>query len=519
MRWKHAYYQFFVFQLIHICAFYFLDTGRPDAILLFGSGSINIIFYTRLLLSDIRYGGDDINPIWFYIGMSILRMGIAVLYIASIIWFGEYRAIMLGKVDAGAFLMDGHLLLLIGDLCFIAGYFVVRNNRHIKRIISKKMCRPTFNVYKAGLILALCGFGLRILQSIVSLGGLGQIVGYVSDYGIPAGIFLMFDYCRRRKRSLFHHDMIIPLVLLGFAVVSGLSSYMKTDLLISLFPLVFMLLDSALNRYGGSKKHYKLHLKYIASIGLIGYFFLFTVSAYSELHRKGFWENMGVGEVIPTQSSAPAILPDLIKSVKGSVPGTEAFTELQRYPDHGVWHMVNRLSVTPWAATSIKLVEMSGTRQDSMLGAILLSITPRILYPDKPQLVWGREVAVELGQARSVESASTSTGLTMYGFLYWWGGYGNMMIMALLSGAGFAFVYLLFVRDWRFNPISALVIMALSYNGFHWKESDVLGGFPFYLYMLIVFFPLARLISYRRRPKVRKRNPFRPEVSIGHPKQ
>ena len=136
-----------------------------------------------------------------------------------------------------------------------------------------------------------------------------------------------------------------------------------------------------------------------------------------------------------------------------------------------------------------------------MVGAILLSITPRILYPDKLQIVWGREVAVALGQAKSVETARTATGLTMYGFLYWWGGYGNMIIMALLSGAGFAFVYLMFVHDWRYNPFSALVIMVLSYNGLHWKESDVLGGFPAYLYMLIIFLPLSKIIAQHMRLK------------------
>ena len=504
--WRSAYIQFFLFQLIHICGFYFLEPDKPDAWLLLISGILNVLIYTRLLLADIRYGDDDINPFWFYLGMSILRIGVGVIYVAAIIWTGDLWAIRLGRIDASTWLMGGHLLLLVGDYCLIAGYFFGRNLFHRKRqqLFSPRSYSAA-NVYKAGLIMVGCGFGLRILESFVSLGGLGQIVSYVSNYGVPAGIFMMLDSCRK-KSPVNKTKIIIVISLLMFALFSGFSSYMKTDLLIGLFPAIFIVIDLGLYRFYRSGRRNKIHFRVILLAGFIAYFFLFTVSAYSGLRRAGYWENMATSEVIPTQSAAPDVLPDLIKSLMASVPGTNEFDELQQYPDEGVWNMINRLSVTSWAATSVKLVEMSGMRQDSMLGAILLSITPRILYPDKPQITWGREVAVELGQARSIETATTATSLTMSGFLYWWGGYANVIIMTFLSGVTFAFVYLLFAKDWRINPISALVIMAMTFNGFHWKESDVLAGFPFYLYMLIVFAPLSKLLRENHLGRKRVRN-------------
>lgn len=495
-RWRSAYIQFFIIQLVHITGFYFLEPGKPDAWLLMFSGLLNIFIYSKLLAADIRYGGDDINPFWFYLGMSVLRLGVGTIYVAAIIWTGDDWALRLGRIDATAWLMDGHLLLLIGDFCVIAGYFVVRkiHNRGGRRF-KDHQGRLLVGTYRAGLAMALAGFGLRAVTSYISLGGLGQIVDYVADFGVPAGIFMMLSSCRNNYKGFGHPHTILAISLLVVSILSGLSSYMKTDLLISIFPVIFLVLTVGLRRLGNPTMPVKIHFRSVVLFSLIAYFFLLTVSTYSEIRRPKFWANMGRTQVIPTISDAPEIVSDLLTAALASVPGTNEFEQYQQYPDGGVWNMLMRLSATSSAATAMKLVEESGTREDSIISAILLSITPRILYPDKPQISWGREVAVVLGQARSVETARTATSLSMPGFLYWWGGYASVILMTFLSGAGFAFVFSIFAKDWRVNPVSTLVIMALAYNGFHWKESDVLGGFPFYLYMLIVFLPLARLVG------------------------
>ena len=501
-RWRSAYLQFFVIQLIHITGFNFTEPGKPDAWLLALSGLLNIYVYSKLLVADIRFGGDNINPFWFYLGMSVLRLGVGTIYVAAIIWTGDYWVLRLGRMDATALLMDGHLLLLIGDYCLIAGYFFIRNIFHNKnrRFISGRSFSPP-RIYRAGLTITAVGFGVRVLDSYISLSGLGQIVGYITDFGVPAGIFMMLDACRKRHMSISHPQSILATSLLFAALIAGLSSYMKIDLLVSVFPVIFLVIDFGLRRVGNSDSPVKFRFKFVVLFGVIAYFFLVTVSTYSEIRRPKFWVSIGRSEVIPIQSAVPDVVPDLLKAFLASVPGTTEFAEYQQYPDHGFWHMLSRLSATSWAATAIKLVEDSGTRDDTIADAILLSITPRILYPDKPQISWGREVAVVLGQAGSVETAKTATSLSLPGFFYWWGRYTTAIFMAFMSGAGFAFVLSIFRRDWRINPISALVIMALAYNSFHWKESDVLGGFPFYIYMLIVFLPLSS--AYRM---FRKRN-------------
>ena len=51
------------------------------------------------------------------------------------------------------------------------------------------------------------------------------------------------------------------------------------------------------------------------------------------------------------------------------------------------------------------------------------------------------------------------------------------------------------------NPASAIGVLVLCHEGFRWFESAFLGGFPMYLYLVIVFAPLQivlrRVTGYR----------------------
>ena len=507
-RWRAAYYQFFLLQCIHIGSLWYLKSSEPDAILLFLSGTLNILLYGRLLWDDVRSGRDDIAPFWFYLGMSLLRLGVGTLYTGGVVLTGDLRVLQLGRLDATAWLMDGHLLLLVCDFCLIAGYFLVQNispHRNLNQGFSK--LEGGAIVYRTGLAMAAFGFMLRFAQAQLPLGGLGQIVGYLADFGVPAGVLLMFLSCIRRRVSLAHPDLLVAVGLQVLAVVAGLSSFMKSDLLISLLPVIFVTIDLMRLHARSAARPLRFRTRYLLLLAFFAYFFLFTVSGYSDLRRAGYWANMSRSEFQITADAAPDVLPDLATALHASIPGTAAFRKLHQYPDRGVWHLLNRLSATSWAATAMRIVHFSGTRTDSMIGALLLSVTPRLFFPDKPQIVWGREVAVVLGQARSVETATTATALSLAGYFYWWGGYWRLILMATLSGAGFAFVYQRFRPHWRTNPIAALAIFVLAWNALHWKESDVLGGFQEYLYLLIIFLPMSLFIEALYRHRTRTRPP------------
>lgn len=490
---RSAYLQFLLLQGLHLGAIWLLiEMGAEPGTLICAGGVINILNYARLLWGDVKGSPEGLNPIWLYLGMSILRIGVGSIYVAIVVWTGNEDVLGLGRIDPLHRLAEGHLLILGGDYLFVlSAHLVGAENR------SQEVVVDPVDVYRAGLACAATSFVVRISEAAGILPRLGQIVDYLATFGLPAGIFLMLESCRRRRISLISQEGLVALVLQAITIAGGFSSYMKSDLLISILPLVLISLAPGLA--ATRRLASKVTLGTWLGLALTAYFFLFTVSGYSQLRRPGYWENMARGDLVPTEEAAPEVWPDLSQAMLASIPGTEAFEEMHQFPYQGVWHIINRLSVTSWGGTAVSIVERDGTRPEGLLKGILLSVTPRVFFPDKPDIVWGREVAVAVGLASSVETAKSAISLTMPGFFYWWGGPLTVIGGAICSGIGFSFVFQRFRDSWKSNPASALVVIALVWNALHWKESDVLGGAPLYLYMLIVFLPLSRFLQMRSR--------------------
>ena len=151
-RWRLAYLQFFALQSIHIVLFSLLQNGEPQGTLLAASGVVNVIVYLRLLLSDMKYSGEDINPLWFYVGMSILRLGVGTIYVGSLVWTDNLWLAKLGRIDASEWLMQGHLLLICGEFLFILGTYAFRSIRVSADKKKKPIPRHSASrTYKAGL--------------------------------------------------------------------------------------------------------------------------------------------------------------------------------------------------------------------------------------------------------------------------------------------------------------------------------------------------------------------------------
>ena len=200
-----------------------------------------------------------------------------------------------------------------------------------------------------------------------------------------------------------------------------------------MLPVIFLMLGGISKNSGDVGAARKLRPHKFVGIAAIGLFFLLVISSYSQLHRSAYWDNMEVSQTVSTLRDAPDIIPSLAVALETAIPGTDAFSQMHHYPTGAVWHLINRLAVTSWAATAIELVDVAGTREDSLLGAMFGSIVPRILFPDKPQISYGRDIAIALGQASSWDTATTASSLSMFGFFYWWGGIVNLVMMSILS--------------------------------------------------------------------------------------
>jgi hypothetical protein len=487
-------------QLLHVAWFAStLDSGF-DAVALGASGVLSAALYAWFLVAEYRWNGQRATPILFYLGAGIFRLGAGVLFVIAAMAAEEWRFVTVGVYDVSAFLMHGHWLALLGDWCVVAGYFLVvslfRRQPPAGVQVAPDLWRRT---WVAGLATGAATFALRFTEGYVEFGGIGMLMSYVTDYGVAAGVYLMLVAIRNDGGRPLSPRVGVAYVFLGLDLLDGLFSYMKSNILIALLPLVLVAVDrtSAGLREGRWPGRLPRRLPALGrpavAIVLVAYFFLFVVSIYSPPRRVALWEygifaDPAVRYVVP-------VAPYLTDALLGGVPGSEAFSEAHRFPN-GVWSLIGRMSVTPYPAWAYRQVETAGTREDSFFEELLVSITPRIVWPDKPTVSFGRDFAVTIGLARSADSARSSVAPSMQGAYYWWGGYFALMLGCALTGAGFAVVWLIFRDQCMLNPVSAMAVLVLCHEGFRWFESSLLGGFPMYLYLAIVFVPLQFAMRY-----------------------
>ena len=111
--------------------------------------------------------------------------------------------------------------------------------------------------------------------------------------------------------------------------------------------------------------------------------------------------------------------------------------------------------ITP-PAYIIQEVELRGFMYGGTLKYMAFSLVPRIFWKDKPMVSQSAWFTYYLGMARSPEEATSSTGITAIGELYWNFGYLGVIIGMFVLGLGFAGL-------WRLagNPLNSLISMTL----------------------------------------------------------
>lgn len=485
-------------QLAHLAWFAStLDAGFNPTTLGASAAACGVL-YTGFLVAEYRGNGFRVTPILFYLAAGVFRLGLGTMFVIWAAAVGEWGVLRVGAYDVSEMLAHGHWLALLGDWCFIVGYAAVASLRG-RAVQTPVRVSPEVwrRAWLAGLGAAAAAFLLRFGERYVSFGGLDSLLGYVQTYGVAAGAYVMLLAARRAGDGwLFTPAALVALVVLALDLVVGAFSYSKSPLLIAVLPLVLLGFDRA--GAGPWPRMRRQLLLPAAGVCLVVYFFLFVVSVYSPSRRAVFWEYGAT--VTTTDPYDVPVAPHLADALASAIPGTAEFGEAHRFP-HGVWHLIGRMSMTPFPAWAYQQVESTGFRQAVFVDDLLVSVTPRILWPDKPELAHGRDFAVAIGMAPSVESASTSVALTMQGAWYWWGGYLWLAFGCALSGGVFAGMWFLFRGQSMLNPASAIVVLMLCHEGFRWFESAFLGGFPMFLYLLIVFLPLQivmrRVVGYR----------------------
>lgn len=498
-----SYYRYFVIQLIHGCLFYSIVGLGVQPLLLGLSGVVCFILYCYLILVEMRGRTESLSPFLFYLIGSALRLGIATVYVAIVVAENESRVLMIGPVDTSMWLMEGHLIAMVGDVVFVFSYvsfqsFKLKRSNMFKE--GSEYIRQD-KIYLSGLALVVIASILTLYGSYVSLVPTGQIATILTAYGIPAGVFLMLHTTLNHKISyLSAISICVPLIILTLNVYFSLYSYMsKSHAFIAVLPITILALMQ-FRKTLLAKKYIKL-FKTLIMISVFAYFMMFLLTSYTLGRRPLFTKGTdSILNINKQERDIPEVWPSLYLAALASLPGTNEFREYHKFPSSGMWSLPKRLTVTHVNAWSYARVKSSGTKDENFFISLLNVITPRIFWPDKSEISPSMDFAKSLWRSAG-SNFSTSIGLTMPGAYYWWGGVVGLITGMFCSGMAFALVWSFVRADWTQNPVSALVTFTLFWNGFHWFEGAFFGGFPLYLYIIIVFFPLV--IFTRRILKIR----------------
>ena len=471
---------FIVFQLWHLAVIATTSDFDSYKILIF-SGAVNVVSYSLLMLREIKLV-NDISPLHFYLVASIFRMGFGSVYFGFVGLAGFEEVMQVGPTAwwITDYLIQGHMILMVGDMAFLSGYWVIKNSGQPKMARNLRSNRVFFRSFWMAILLLL----IKLIDMQISLTD-NRLLHYLLMYGMPGCLFVMLKSFGTSNGAFKLMKVFLVFLVAVVMIILALKSYMKSHLLIALLPFIIIFIENYRKELRQSKV-FKRILKALP-LSVILYFFVVTMTTYSEVRRTF----IGADQFLLNNTESIEVAPFLEIGLLASIPGTQEFDTFNTFPSGGGWHFLKRLTVTNLGAWAYKEVEEIGYWDRSFVSDLLGSIIPRILWSEKPNFWPGRIFATKIGHARSPETATTATALTMAASFYWWGGIIAVILGMSTSGLLLAATFRFVQHRQISNPIAALIAILLFYSSLHWFEGAFYGTIQLVLYVTIVLIPLV----------------------------
>ena len=466
-------------QAIHIICFW-AYVGQVQAVLLAASGILCICLYSYLLKVEIVSGGIAISPFVLYLCAALLIIGVGPAWAALVYWEGLYGTFMYGRYDVSANLMEGHALLLLGDWFLIAGYTAVAKWRGSPNQITEP---ARGNSIAAIALLTIAVGGVLEIGFYLGLdfSAFGSWYKIVSRYSGPAGLLMLLFLLSRTVGPRRQTLLVLIILCLALNLSLALRSNMKQETMVVLLPVLVFLFSNLRKAKDGRPR---LNWPVVVISGVIGVFVVMILFPFNELRRNYIWE----GRV---RMEAPNPVPFLMEAFRAAVPGSPSFAMMHEFPETGFWSFLSRHAYLISSGWSSHYVAQQGHIDGEFLRDGLVGLIPRALWSDKPMVSAGRKVAVMIGQAQDVESATTSTDAgSMAGALYLNFGFPCLIIGMFVNGALLCLIWSWVAPDILINPFAALTAMMLYVAAGRYFASAADGNIAFYVTLLVLYVPL-----------------------------
>lgn len=395
LRWRNVRDHAILFAVIY--SLYLLGLGSSWVLIV--GGILCLVNYLVMALRETRRSPLKFSPLSFYFFWYSNSFGLSAIYMGTIIASGDWISFSVAQVSP-EFLVKGYLIALLASLAL---HFGMELFRPLPAPSGNQDKQPEqANIYEILLVAVLWAVGIIQALNPEWFSFLGTALITPLQRGTIAAVCYI---AMRRPASLgispAIHKMLLAFGTLGL-FFANLQSGSKAIVMYAFFPLfwLFIVRDS-LRRW--------LPLMILG----LAMFYLFVVAPIITTSR------------FIRQGSEESVVVLLLRSYDyiGEMGEVTLSDQVESY-------LMRQFDPTPIGFLVGDVAE-KGFRNGETMEYAAYAFIPRFIWPDKPAVSRGAWFTVYLGFAEDEKSATTSTGITATGELYW-----NFGIWGVIAGMG-----------------------------------------------------------------------------------
>jgi hypothetical protein len=367
------------------------------------------VVYLVLALNEINSTALGLTPISFYFLWYSVSAGIAAVYISTELWSSD-SVLFLGTRVASEDVADGYIIFLVGALALHAGLQRFRPEDQSKEAPSER----DLPAGAVGLtLLYVAGFVAGAIPSLLK--PLGYIGGVVTNWTAIAAL-CCFALTPPSEIGLSQRSFRVMLLIgtIALFVENLFLANSKAATMFSLLPGYWCFwVRPSVRRW--------LPLLALCGIGIYsGVYQVITTG------RRNFSGYTATG-----YSKAGPQLPEILASIVTLHEGASPSFSLSDQLDDFFHRQFEPLPV----GFIVHEVRESGLMMGETMRYVSYMFIPRLFWADKPEVTRGSWFSYYLGFADSPDWATTSTGESAQGELYWNFGLPGVIIGMFIIGA------------------------------------------------------------------------------------
>ncbi len=466
------------------------------------SGLLAIPLYGAIAVSEMRRERFYLSPLVVYFGMGAAYAGIAPLWAYACFNLGYKRVFRLGFLSMASQISYAESYCMLGVLSYYIGYKLVQRTHWYQARSRAETGLTNQDVTLNAIFWVLVVVVSWLVFSPLVLGEYISRLGAIMNYISLLPMIAMFLIMTSRARFEGNKFRIFPAgprlyIALGVGVYYFVYGVMKSGMRHPiLFMIILFLWGYILQREKGIRT--KLTLRSLRTWILPGILMLIA-SLLILIVIMPFGKQIAHGEGFPTEAKIVANLNHLRTT----------------FPTRGIWQLPFRFANTSLMGVGacLQLREMRTLPDHQVASLVAIGLVPRIFWPNKPFISQGAKFSalLHIGGGRTEQTATSATGMTAIGELYWSYGPVGIIIGMALMGAFFAFTYEIFSVKFPLNPFRAWITAHLIMTCFMWFESEATTAYLMSIFLWVVFYPLSQLnLSWMRSKEPRSHLPSSP---------